>query len=81
MTTVGLGRPTSAPRAVGTFVLAFTATILSGLVLLPFLNRLFAFEVADSRFAFLRGDLVALALSIIGVAWFAAAFGEELAHV
>lgn len=75
---VGLSRPDSWKRALVIFLMAFAFTAFCGLILLPWLREVFGADMSPNRFAYLEGDLVAVAITIVTIAWFAAAFGEEL---
>ena len=75
---LGLGRPRSWSRALVTFLLAFAITAAAGILLMAYLQGIFGAPESSGRFDYLRGNLPALALSVVGIAWFAAAFGEEV---
>lgn len=75
---LGLGRPKRWGPALVMFLIAFAITVFSGLVLLPSLENVFAPVPPTGRFDFLQGNPLALVLSIVGIAWFSAAFGEEV---
>ena len=75
---VGLSRPDSWKRALVIFLMAFAFTAFCGLILLPYLREVFGTDVSPDRFAYLEGDPVALAITLVTIAWLAAAFGEEV---
>ncbi len=75
---LGLSRPDSWKRALIIFLMAFAFTAFCGLLLLPYLQEVFGTGVSSDRFAYLEGDPVALAITIVTIAWLAAAFGEEV---
>jgi membrane protease YdiL (CAAX protease family) len=75
---LGLGAPRPHGRALLVFLTAFAATALCGIVLMPVLLGYFGAPESTGRFDYLEGNLPALLLSIVGIAWFAAAFGEEV---
>ncbi len=75
---LGLSRPDSWKRALVIFLMAFAFTALCGLVLLPWLREIFGTGVSPGRFAYLEGDPVALVITVVTIAWLAAAFGEEI---
>ena len=78
LASLGLGRPTPWGRFLIVFAGAFATTLLAGVVLLPRLLESFGSTPSSGRFDYLQGNPWALALSLVGVAWFAAAFGEEV---
>lgn len=75
---LGLSRPDSWKRALVIFLMAFAFTAFCGLILLPWLREIFGTGESPGRFNYLEGDPVALAITIVTIAWFAAAFGEEI---
>ena len=75
---VGLGKPRKWSRALITFLLAFALTAATGLLLLSYLFEVFGAPEPSGRFDYLQNNLPALLISVVGIAWFAAAFGEEV---
>ncbi|MCC2616158.1 CPBP family intramembrane metalloprotease [Aestuariibacter halophilus] len=77
---IGLRTHPGAGPAALSIVLTVAVTILLATVILPYLKTLTGYVPSDApgRFDYIKGNATALVLSVVGIAWFAAAFGEEV---
>lgn len=77
---LGLRKPDNIFRVFLIIVLAVVLTVVIGTVVLEYVRELTNYNPSEDsgRFDYMKGDPVALALSVIGIAWLAAAFGEEV---